>query len=502
MKTITEYLETYCDELTPIEFYRRIFPVGSLEERGVQVRGKYNAIAVSIAQNGCIKRFMINDDLKVIDDLCKTDDFCLMSPISYAGKTRESKNARFLYALAIDVDGIRMKEYNGVPIGIETLFYQFDGNGPSNYLPKPSMLVMSGTGLHVYYVFEKPIPLFSNIVKQLMNFKRRLTWQLWTQGVTDLVDNVQYESLFQGFRIPGTITKDGHRARAFLVGDGKPVTMEYMNKFVLDECKVTEFTYKSELTLQEAQEKYPEWYNKRIVQRRPKGAWTASRAVYDWWKQQIYASAEDGHRYWCVMALAAYAKKCGISEQEVKQDALGMVDMLDGRGKRPDNPFTVADVMAALEAYNDSYITYPIDTISYRTGIPIKKNKRNGRKQAVHLARARAVQNVDYPNHEWAGRPKGSGTAQEKVLNWISCHPDGKKSECIRDTGLSKPTVYKWWNPEKVERDKNLEIIRGKMNDYDAENWCFEEEGVANASYHEGLLLEYGVKESGYGKNS
>ena len=71
--------------------------------------------------------------------------------------------------------------------------------------------------------------------------------------------------------------------------------------------------------------------------------------------------------------------------------------------------------MKALEAYNDSYITYPIDTIVARTDIPIKKNKRNGRKQAVHLARARAVQNIDYPNHEWAGRPIGSGTAEQKV---------------------------------------------------------------------------------------
>lgn len=26
--------------------------------------------------------------------------------------------------------------------------------------------------------------------------------------------------------------------------------------------------------------------------------------------------------------------------------------------------------------------------------------------------------------------------------------PDGRKADCIRDTGLSKPTVYKWWDSE------------------------------------------------------
>jgi len=43
------------------------------------------------------------------------------------------------------------------------------------------------------------------------------------------------------------------------------------------------------------------------------------------------------------------------------------------------------------------------------------------------------------------GRPEGSGTAQSKVQEWQELHPYGKKSECIKDTGLSKPTVYKWW---------------------------------------------------------
>ena len=98
----------------------------------------------------------------------------------------------------------------------------------------------------------------------------------------------------------------------------------------------------------------------------------------------------------------------------------------------------------ALEAYAESYITYPIDTIVVRTGIAIEKNKRNGRNQVVHLERARAVQNIDYPNGEWRnkdGRPDKS----QIVVDWRMTHPDGTKAECIRETGLSKPTVYSWW---------------------------------------------------------
>lgn len=51
--------------------------------------------------------------------------------------------------------------------------------------------------------------------------------------------------------------------------------------------------------------------------------------------------------------------------------------------------------------------------------------------------------NKDWRNKE--GRPKGSGTSEQKVREWQEQNPQGKKAECIRQTGLSKPTVYKWW---------------------------------------------------------
>lgn len=37
-------------------------------------------------------------------------------------------------------------------------------------------------------------------------------------------------------------------------------------------------------------------------------------------------------------------------------------------------------------------------------------------------------------------------SAEQIVKEWRESHPDGKKADCIRDTGLSKPTVYKWWS--------------------------------------------------------
>jgi len=437
MYDILGALDALFEEVHYMDFYRDIFPVGSFEERGEYEDGKYNGIAIAIEKGSKrAKRRTITDDLDTIADMAGSNDFCLMSPISYAGKSRKSSNARFMYALAIDLDGMTERKHwdffmEQINRGHEMLQFVWG-------LPRPTYLVSSGSGIHIYYVFKQPIPMFKNIVEELEKLKRRLTWQAWTQGASSLHDKVQYESLFQGFRVVGTITKDGGRCRAFSVGE--KVTVEYLNKFVPEDHRAVSFVYKSDLLLQDAKKKYPEWYQRRIVEKRPRNTWTCKKAVYDWWIRKLKEGAEQGHRYWCIMTLATYAQKCGVPRETLEEDAYGLIPFMNTKG----DEFTEDDVMHALEAYTDSYVTYPIDTIVWRTGIQIEKNKRNFRKQALHLERARAVQNIDYPCGEWRNK-EGRPDKLSVVAEWRSEHPEGTKAECIRETGLSKKTVYRWW---------------------------------------------------------
>lgn len=67
-----------------------------------------------------------------------------------------------------------------------------------------------------------------------------------------------------------------------------------------------------------------------------------------------------------------------------------------------------------------------------------------------------AIRDIEHPDGEWRnkeGRPKGSSQQKKLVEKWQKSHPDGKKADCIRDTGLSKPTVYKWWQTVGKETD-------------------------------------------------
>lgn len=432
---IRDYLSTYFDEVDPKDFYRGIFPKGDLQAHGAEKDGKCNAIAVELLPKEVdkpnAKRYVITDELDILDQLLKSDHFIIVSPISYIGKSRQSKNARYIYAMAIDLDGITADHY------LVDLFHQME----IEFIPKPTYIVWSGTGLHLYYQFEKPIPCYKNVTKQLSDLKTALTKKIWNVYVSELHEKPQIESLFQGFRLVGGVTKNNNRTSAYLIGD--KVSVEYLNYFVPKESQVTEFSYKSDLPLSEAKKKYPEWYEKRIVQKQPKGTWTANKAVYDWWLKKLHDQIAEGHRYYGIMVLAIYAKKCGVPIDVLEQDAFGLVEEMDQLTVSEDNHFTREDVLAALEMFNDNYITFPIDTITQLTDIHIEKNKRNGRKQADHIKVMNAMRAVKMQLGEpmQIGRP----SKEDLVADWQRNNPKGTKAKCIKDTGLSKPTVYKYW---------------------------------------------------------
>lgn len=436
---LTASLDSLFPEETPGCFYRKLFPVGSFEEQGVFVQGKYNGIIVEIdSSKSKVYRHTLTDDLKKIDEVCSRNNFCLMSPISYVGKSRCSNNAREMYALVIDLDGVvDVSNFNflmtQIDHGLEMTAFIWG-------LPRPTYIVSSGTGVHLYFVFEHPIRLFPNVIKELEKLKKRLTWQAWTQGASVLHDKVQYESLFQGFRVVGTITKKGTRTRAFKTGD--KVTIDYLNQFVPEEHQAEGFCYKSSISLQQAKEKWPDWYEKRIVNKEPRGTWTCKRDLYFWWIKTLRAGAEQGHRYWCVMTLAVYAKKSGVSYEELAKDAMNLIDFLDSRGDGTD-PFTEADVLDALEAYNDNYYTYPIKSIVERTGIPIEKNKRNGRSQEQHVKMMNLIRDLDDPQGNWRNK-QGAPTKEAEIKAYAAAHPEANHSEIARALGVSRPTVIKW----------------------------------------------------------
>lgn len=449
-----KYLSERFVEYSPFDFYRFMFPADDLEVRGQEKQGdfyKYNPILIEEVPTGRkdekgkdifkYVRKHVFSDLREIEEAARSDNFITLNPVTYIGRERTSENARHLYALAIDLDQVETEHH------IIDLFHQMF---KAKYIPVASFVAVSGNGLHIYYFFENPIKCFSSTIFQLNALKNGLTRKIWNQYTTDLykADQVQYQPPLQPFRMVGSVTKDfkktGHRVRVFKVGD--KVTLDYLNSFVNQNIRADrKISYKT-LSLEEAKIKYPKWFENRVVKGLPKGQWVCKRDLYDWWLNQIKEKAKEGHRYWDIMLLASYARKAGITFEELQNDAFRLVDPFDELTEFEENHFTSADVAKALQAYKRPKTVYmSIDAIEHYSAIRIEKNKRNGRKQADHLKLARYVRDeINQHKDTWRNKD-GRPSRQAQVQEWRKEHPDGKKVDCQRETGLSKHTVLKWW---------------------------------------------------------
>ena len=357
-----------------------------------------------------------------------------MSPVAYSGRNRTAANARWLYGIAIDLDGVEMPQLRDV-------FHQMN----HDIIPRCTYCINSGHGLHLYYLLEKPVPLYKHLQDKLREFKYELIAKVWNRYTSTFTEReqVQYQGIFQGFRMVGTQSKLGKRYPVKAFETGERVTIEYLNGYLMDKSKaVTDFHYKSDLSLAEARKKYPEWYEKRIVQGERRERWHVKRDLYDWWLRKIKEGASVGHRYSCLCVLASYAVKCDIPEDELFTDAFSLLQFLDDMSDDEHNRFTKRDIMDAMQFYQENYVTYSRREAERVSAIAMPASKRNGRKQKQHCEVMRAIENITNPNwREGNGRPDKAKIVEE----WQESHPDGKKADCIRDTGLSKPTVYKWW---------------------------------------------------------
>ncbi len=472
---IADTLSMQFEETTPYAFYRDIFGEGNLDDAGAFTKGKYTGIIVELEYNDKNKpvghkKHIVTDDLDAVDEVYwNSDNFCLMAPVSYAGWSRKTANARTMYALGVEIDHLNVeknKDGSINQIGLKDLIHQWN----NEIVPHPTYIVASGNGVHLYYVFEEPLRLTEWVKKSLMLYKEVLTRILWNQYVTSVdKTQIQYESAFQGFRMPGTATKLGlktksreDRARAFKCGE--KVTVDYLNSFLSDEsvkkgAKI-EPAYEGRTSLKEAKEKWPEWYQDIIVDgKKYSKKWDIAGkvngdnpyALYDWWKRKILAvngGAVEGKRYHCLYCLAVYALKNNVSEETLVKDAYEIMDRLDKLTTKDDNHFTEADVEAALQVFQDEgYFKYPLKKIVSRSGIYVEPNKRNGRKREDHIKRVNAMRKFSRDElGEDAYKNNGRPDKAKLVKQYRKLYPDGTKADCNRATGLDPKTIRKWWD--------------------------------------------------------
>lgn len=448
---IFDYMDTWQEEIDPKAFYRLLFPEELMQVGADDLRkGRYHgAYLLKNPPKGVARNRFFYADLQGLYDVIDNKVDAAVPAVLYRYPSKERRNggrrnseAAYITALSVDLDGIGSEKQ------LRTLSYQTE---KVSWIPQPTHYVCSGNGLHLYYLLDAPVFCNHKILDALRIFKTELTRILWSKDITRWSDHPQFEAVTQPMRVAGSVTKDGHITKVYETGR-RPWSLQELEDFANDNWlhmkSSIDLTIErsARLSIAQAKEMYPEWYEKRIVQKEKAGRWVCNRGLYEWWLRRLRDNQEArvGQRYYCVYMLTAYAVKCNVPFEQVRKDAYELIPILDSISPS-ENRFTQEDVDAALQAYENELTSVKLSRkfIETKTGLRIEGARRNGRTQEEHLKVARAACTALH-GEDWHGRkPKA-----DIVKAWREAHPDGKKADCIRETGLSKPTVLKWWEGE------------------------------------------------------
>ena len=493
-----DYLKTYYEEEEPEQFIREVMPaeyldsfrsteevlplVAFLEGTG-QDEGLHSGKGTGLLKwtyatkpNGepLTRAMEVYSDYKSIMRV-KNNRFALINLCTYFGRNIYRKGADGAYhrvstrvpseclGLAIDLDYVKLEQ-------LQRLF----GRMETGLMPYPTYLVNSGAGVHLYYLFEKPVPLKDiQVQRYLGELKEQLTEVVWT-GETSLASHRQYQGIYQDMRCPGSWTKFGYKnksrckytLKAYKVGER--VDLRYLEEYVdadkLPEVKESGSLSEERLTLEECASRYPEWYERVVVRgEHSRKKYGQNRGLLDWWEKIIAQEksptgfesdkAHVGNRFFCMRVFFVMAKKtASVSLEEAWERAVKLLPFMNGMARSEAEAFTLEDLKEAATYYEDNYVLWSNETIEKQTGIRVKlyaTTRRNGKSRAEHLEEARAIRDIRQRRKgtSWsdgAGRPAKS----QQVREWREKHPEGTKYACIRETGLDKKTVYKWWEEE------------------------------------------------------
>ena len=496
------------ETIEPIEFYRAIFPAGELAEYTDRPRAeennqewKYNAILLEnthkirkvmktnprtghkeASEKEIWKNYIVLDDLNRIEEAIKqygkTESEYYIAPLSYLGRKRTKKNERWIYACIVEVDHPKTETIDGHrrQTGMEQLIHDWTKSSLPYLMP--SACVCSGSGLHLIYLLDRPYPIQTEQQKwQWDNFRKRFTQRVWNKYVTKSA--IQYENHCQSFRVVGTRTKKNQLVEAFWLSKKRYTIDELFNQVWIDdpikEKNLKEFIKNQEKHMQavyapddemktekcympklaqtpsdkmiEAKEKWPEWYQRRVVEKQPPkqpGQWACPRGLYDWFLREAKQNAFVGSRYHRVHALAEFAVKCDISFDEFKKDAYDLYMIF--KELDSNEPFHYQEFIKARDEYFSAIAHRSTRKwIESSTGVRMKPPaKRNGRSRNEHITRLnrrRKFDHDEYGDEYGGGRPN----KQAQIQEWQLANPGSTKADCARETGIDPKTIRKWW---------------------------------------------------------
>lgn len=363
---------------------------------------------------------------------------------SFFNEFLSKATAKNIFCLVIDMDNV----YSNI---LQQIFMSGWRTATGAPMPRPTYVVNSGTGLHLYFIFSKPLPRYRRQAEQIDQLYRRLA-TVETTSWNYIQKSVQWFG--QDFRIAGGNGKNGWENVVYRVGD--PWDADKLAAALGLHWKAKDKKTKEEIDFRFKYEDDEETAEQEITtEKRGKKSYFKRRGyalnprVYESSLERCKKETHEGNRYLSMCALSVLAWKCKIDREKLRADLISLLPVYNEGAERIVKP---KEIDSAIKMYNAKALTTPRERSEDWLGWKFVGSRRNGRKQAEHLRRARITQTADYPNGEWRcrnGRLKGHLNIKRKkamlIAEWRYTHPDGSKADCQRETGISRPTIIKYW---------------------------------------------------------
>ena len=342
----------------------------------------------------------------------------LLGGVAYFNNWISKKSAKEIYTFIIDMDNV----YSGT---LQNALQNDWKSANGEPFARPTYIVNSGTGLHLYFVLEEPIPCYRRSLEDIDKVYR----QLAIQQSRRVYVNRQVQWFGQDFRMAGGQNKYGWENAVYRIGD----------KWDID--KLAKAVGVDAHFVRYGEPKQNVQTEKKKRRRRAITGWKSNKAFYYHTLEGCREKTHEGHRYTSLCALTVIAWKCGIPYEQLEQDLLSL---LPGYNKGAQRQIKEKEVYSALKMYNDRAMSTRRESLEHWQGWEYKPIKRNGRRRAEHIKIMNFVRDEINGNKDWRNK-KGAPTAQNKVQQYRTEHPDATVTEVARELKISRTTVYKWW---------------------------------------------------------
>ncbi len=340
------------------------------------------------------KRIMRSDNMDDLLDLaiCRNDIY--VHPCSFLGARIGLRTLQRIYAFVVDLDHVSCRTIKRL--------------AAADYCGlRPTYVVNSGNGLHLYYMLSTPAEAY-NKDKPRLNTIFRAAKTLFGAGAD------QGTSLIQGYRVAGSMSKAGRTTTVYRVG----------RKWSLVELEqALGLSVPAPAPAPKRDADRPSTYVVPIP--------TGRKGFYGNVRSRILTETPRGKRETALFALAVVGYKCRIKRDRVEADISALFAQLqdrDGHDMRD------TERHKPMTGYCGKYITATSKRLEDWLGFEFaRQTKRNGRSQSEHLRNARQARNT-----------KQAAVKREAIAAYLHAHPDASNREISSALHMHMQTVAKY----------------------------------------------------------